>query len=268
MAASITITPYVAFGEADGMPLLLDIAQPDAPPVRPLPVIMYIHGGAWLAGDRRTTRNNLFAAHGFFTVSVEYRLSQQALFPAQLHDVKAAVRWLRANADQLHIDPQRIGVWGHSAGAHLAALLGTTGDVAELEGTSGSPGYSSRVQAVATLAAPTDFLQMGGTHDDPDSPEARLVGGPIHERMAEVARANPITYVSRAMPPFLLLHGAADDTVPAGQSRLLFDALRAAGADVTLHMFPGAGHGFDDADPAWHNAQHQMLAFFQTHLVK
>ncbi len=267
MTSSITITPDAVFGEADGTTLLLDIAQPDMPPVRPRPVIIYIHGGAWMAGDRRTTRNNLFAAHGFFTASIEYRLSQQALFPAQLHDVNAAVRWLRANAEQLRIDPQRIGVWGHSAGAHLAALLGTTGDVAELEGTSGSPGYSSRVQAVATLAAPTDFLQMGGSHDNPDSPEARLVGGPIHERVAEVARANPITYVSRDTPPFLLLHGDVDDTVPVGQSRLLFEALQAAGADVTMYIFPDTGHGFDDADPAWHNAQERMLAFFQEHLV-
>ena len=138
---------------------------------------------------------------GFFTVSISYRLSGQATFPAQIEDCKAAVRWLRAHAADYHVDPARIGVWGHSAGAHLAALLGTSGDVPALEGTSGNAGRSSRVQAVVALAPPVDLGKMGGWHDAPDSPEARLLGGPVWKRPDGVRVANPITYLKRTRRP-------------------------------------------------------------------
>jgi acetyl esterase/lipase len=231
-----------------------------------MPVVIYIHGGGWMSGDRRENRNGVLAPHGFFTISIDYRLSHQAIFPAQIEDAKTAVRWVRAHAAQYHLDPTRIGVWGHSAGAHLAALLGTSAGVAELEGAGEWAGYSSRVQAVATLAAPTDFLRMGGWHDDPDSPEARLVGGPIHERVDRVRMANPLTYVRSDAPPFLLLHGDDDTIVPIGQSVLLHQALRAAGCDATFVPLAGASHDFDADEPSWHEARHMVLAFFKRHL--
>jgi acetyl esterase/lipase len=236
--------PNVQFGEGGGVPLFLDILRPDPLPAAPMPAVVYIHGGAWFEGHRWPTWNDALNGCGFFTVSIDYRLSHQATFPAQIEDCKAAVRWLRAHAAEYHVDPARIGVWGHSAGAHLAALLGTSGDVPELEGSSGNARQSSRVQAVVTLAPPVDLARMGGWHDAPDSPESRLVGGPILERPAIARMANPITYLQPSAPPFLLIHGGRDQIVPVGQSHLLHDALRAAGVDVSFDPLPGADHWF------------------------
>lgn len=256
----------VTFGEADGIPLRLEIVRPEPIPDSPMPVVVYIHGGAWMHGDRQDNRNAILAAHGFFTISIDYRHSDQAIFPAQIEDAKAAVRWLRAQASQYHIDPNRIGVWGHSAGAHLAALLGTSGDVPLLEGNSGSSGYSSRVHAVVTLACPIDFLQMGGWHEAPDSPEAQLVGGPIRERRSLVTMANPITYVRKDAPPFLLIHGDKDEIVPIGQSELLYQALQKVGVDVTFSIISGGTHDFGEDDPSWTETQRLVLSFFNKHL--
>ncbi len=184
---------------------------------------------------------------------MSYRLSQEAVFPAQIEDCKAAIRWLRANADQYHIDPDRIGAWGASAGGHLVALLGTSGDVDELEGKLGNSEQSSRVQAVCDFFGPTDFLQMDAhaqrgsrlIHDAADSPESQLVGGPIQTNKGKVARANPITYVTEDDPPFLIVHGDRDALVPWHQSQLLFDALQDAGVkNIAFHKIEGAGHGF------------------------
>jgi acetyl esterase/lipase len=181
--------------------------------------------------------------------SIEYRLSQEAIFPAQIEDCKCAIRFLRAKANEYHLNPNRIGVWGHSAGGYLAALLGTSGGVKELEGKGGWQDYPSRVDAVVDCFGPTDFLQMDAAgskmkHDDPNSPESLLIGGPIQENKDKVAKANPITYVSADDPPFLILHGDRDPLVPLNQSELLADALKRAKVKVTFQAIAGAGHGF------------------------
>ena len=133
------------------------------PPTAPRPAVVWLHGGGWFSGARTEGLVHwccpLLGAHGFVTVSIEYGLSYQAVFPAQIQDVKAAIRWLRANAAPCHIDPERIGIWGLSAGGHLAQLAGLTDDRPDLEGPCGSAGFSSRVQAVAVGSAPSDFLQ-------------------------------------------------------------------------------------------------------------
>jgi len=180
--------------------------------------------------------------------SINYRLSQHAIFPAQIEDCKAAVRWLRVHAPEHGIDPDRIGVWGASAGGHLVALLGTTGNVKEFDRGKDSA-VSSRVQAVCDWFGPTDFTQMSKCpgdmdHDAPDSPESQLVGGSVQENKAQARRANPITYVSKDDPPFLIMHGDKDPLVPLNQSELLADALKKAGVEVTFHVVKGAGHGF------------------------
>jgi acetyl esterase/lipase len=170
------------------------------------------------------------------------------------------------------LDARRFGAWGGSAGAHLVALLGTSGGVPELEGELGHPEQSSRVQAVCDFYGPSDFLRMGDVtgsmaHDAPDSPESQLIGAPIQEHPELVARANPITYITPGDPPFLIVHGQEDDTVIANQSELLYATLKEAGVEATLHLVPGAGHGFRGATPA-QTAQTEAWvdAFFDQHL--
>ncbi len=252
----------------------LDIYTPEKHDDAPLPLIVWIHGGAWRAGSKSHCPALRFVSKGYVVASVEYRLTQVAKFPAQIHDCKAAIRWLRKNASKYHVDPARIGVWGSSAGGHLVALLGTSGDVKELEGTvgmdRGAPGVSSRVQAVCDFFGPTDFLQMDAhalpisslIHDAPGSPESLLVGGPIQKHPDRVRKANPITYVTKDDPPIVIFHGDRDPLVPHHQSVIFEAALRKAGVDVTFHTVEGAGHGFrgrQDVDA-------KVEAFFATHL--
>ena len=173
--------------------------------------------------------------------SINYRFSQHALFPAQIEDCKAAIRWLRANAKKYNLDAGHIGVWGASAGGHLVALLGTTGGVKELEGKGGNLDQSSRVQCVVDWFGPTDFTKMGGWQDKPDSPMARLVGGPVKDKPELAVKANPITYVGKDSAPFLIMHGEEDKLVPMNQSELMDEALRKAGVESTLVRIPKAG---------------------------
>ena len=215
-----------------------------------LPLIIWVHGGAWHGGDKKHYTPKEYLKTGYAGASINYRLSQHAIFPAQIEDVKAAVRWLRANAETYRLDPNRFAAWGSSAGGHLVAMLGTTGDVAEFE-VGENLKVSSQVQAVVDYFGPTDFLQMdaqslpdGLVHDAPDSPESQLVGGPIQEYKDRVARANPITYVSKDDCPFLIIHGDQDKLVPYQQSVLLKDALEETGVRVTFYRVEGGGHGW------------------------
>ena len=226
----------------------LDLYVPDTG--ENLPLIIWVHGGAWRGGDKTHYNPKEYLKAGYAGASINYRLSQHAVFPAQIEDVKAAVRWLRANAETYRFDPNRFAAWGSSAGGHLVAMLGTTGDVAEFE-VGENLEVSSRIQAVVDYFGPTDFLQMdaqslpdGLVHDAPDSPESQLVGGPIQEHKDRVARANPITYVSKDDPPILIIHGDQDKLVPYHQSVLLHDALEEAGVPVTFYKVEGGGHGW------------------------
>ena len=220
-----------------------------------LPLIINIHGGAFKMGDKSQGVPADYLARGYAVASINYRLSQHAKFPAQIEDCKAAVRWLRAHAGQYRIDPDRIAAWGASAGGHLAAMLGTTGDTREFD-VGGNLGHSSAVQAVVDYFGPTDFLQMdahrlenGMIHDPATSPESQLIGGAIQENKDRVARANPITYVTPDDPPFLICHGDADPMVPHHQSELLAAALRENKVPVELYTVKGAGHGrFEDPE--------------------
>ncbi len=229
----------------------LDLYLPAVSTVR-LPVIIWIHGGAWQSGSRSfcPPLNAGYTERGYAVASIGYRFSRDATFPAQIQDCKAAIRWLRAHSDQYGLDPDKFGAWGSSSGGHLVALLGTCREVAEFD-VGEYLEFSSGVQAVCSYFGPTDFLQMDAhaipgspvRHDAAGSPESRLIGGPIQQHPEQAARANPITYVSKNAPPFLIVHGDMDPLVPWQQSELLFKALGSNGVRVHFHTIRGAAHG-------------------------
>jgi len=234
-------------------PLELDLYLPAGD--GPHPVVVFLHGGGWRLGSRHLagpayrgqtpTPFERVAQAGIAVASVDYRLSGEAVFPAQLHDAKAAVRWLRARAGELGVDPDRIAAWGESAGAHLAALLGLVGDQA-MEGDVGVAGTSSAVSAVVAWYAPTDLAavaaDLGVDPHDPATREAQLLGAPAVDVPELAAQASPVTHVSPEAPPFLLLHGAADRMIPCVQSERLYDALVEAGVEAELDIYEDADH--------------------------
>ncbi|MGV8965708.1 MAG: alpha/beta hydrolase fold domain-containing protein [Cellulomonas sp.] len=253
----------VTYAEVRGFrPLLLDVHVP-AGATGPVPCVVWVHGGGWEAGDRRFTPSTwppdyLFealVAAGLAVATVDYRFSGEAAFPAALHDVKAAVRFLRLHAEVLGIDPGRFGVCGESAGGHLAAMIALTGDEPAYEGTVGVRGPSTTVQAAVVLYGVTDFTTRRSAHPlaadaESDATESRFLGGIPTEVPAVAAAASPVTRATSSAPPMLLLSGDADTVVPYEQSERLRDALRAAGApDVTLHLVPGADHCFEGTNP-------------------
>jgi len=233
--------------------------------VAPLPLIVWIHGGAWRAGSKENCRSARFMRQGYAAASINYRLSRHAIFPAQIEDCRAAIRFLRANAAKYNIDPDRIGVWGSSAGGHLVALLGTAGDVKQFDKRP-NLNVSSNVQAVCDFFGPTDFTKMSNfkstmDHDAPDSPESLLIGGPVQQNKEACRRANPITYISKNDPPFLICHGDKDMLVPHNQSVLLNTALIKVGVSVKFHTVKGGGHGFRDQE-----VDRMVQEFFDKHL--
>ena len=213
---------------------------------KPLPLVVFIHGGGWQNGNKQGVGivRELISRGKFAVVSIGYRLTDEAMWPAQIHDCKAAIRWLRAHAEEYGYDAARIAVMGPSAGGHLVAMLGTSAGVDALEGELGNHlDVSSAVHCVVDLYGPSDLLTMGGFHDRPDSPEAKLVGGPVQEKQDVARAASPITYVSAEDPPFLIIHGTDDRVVPFEQSVALDAALDAAGVSSTLVPVTGGGHG-------------------------
>lgn len=250
---SVRIEKDVPYAGTKNPRQTLDLLLPRAPKGnRPLPLVVNIHGGAFRAGDKSMGVRELadLVEGGHYVVAtINYRLSGEATWPAQIHDCKAAIRWLRANAARHGIDPDRIGVVGTSAGGHLAAMLGTGGGVAELEGDVGThTDVSSRVTCVVDQFGPSDLLAMADhpsriDHNAPDSPESRLIGGALPENKDKARAASPITYVSRDDPPFLILHGTEDPLVPLNQSERLAEALEAAGVPCYFARVVGGGHG-------------------------
>lgn len=266
-----TTTSGLQYAAAGGASLTLDLLVPVQG--GPFPVIVSLDAGDWSAPAGGSGVAAHEANRGYAVAMVRFRSSDVAKFQAQIADVKAAVRWLRANAAAFRLDPSRIGVWGVGAGGHLAALLGTSaGDAATEDPAEGNPAVSSRVQAVVDWYGQTDFLQLNAEsvgcsgafdHDAGTSAESRLLGCPIRSCPDAARAASPVDYVSADDPPFLLMHGTADCVVPPAQSVLLYGALRAAGVDATLQLL-AAGHGGE----AWATAATLGLvdAFFDENL--
>jgi len=227
------------------------------------PLVIWVHGGGWRGGSKSSTPAVALLRDGFAVASVEYRLTGEAVFPAQINDCKGAVRFLRANADKYGLDPNAFGAWGSSAGGHLVALMGTAGDANELEGdVGGNAGVSSRVQAVCDWFGPTDFTVMRTAGSR--SPVTMLLGGPPDEKADLARQASPVRHVSKDDPPFLIVHGDKDRLVPLSQSVRLDEALRKAGVESELHVVKGAGHG-RFRDPA---VAEKVRRFFRSHLQR
>lgn len=267
-----TVLKDVVYARIGDRALRINLTLPSDATAKPHPAILWVHGGGWCMGDHNADLTDDFGlnGHGFVTGSIEYRLSQEAKYPAQIQDCKAAIRFLRANAKKYGIDPNRIGVWGGSAGGHLVALLGTTGGIKALEGTD-NPGYSSRVQAVCDLFGPTDFSESGikGYKPEVVAMIDGLLGGPVKEHRGLARMASPVEFASKDDPPMLILHGDQDPLVPMSQSEELYTALKRVGADVTLVKVKNAGHGFTPAqksDPSCDELKKMVLEFFAKEL--
>ena len=252
--------PYVENGSPNQV---LDIFLPEQPSDKPQPLMIWIHGGAWMGGSQSSPPVLFLLNQGFAVASIQHRFSSEAKWPAQSYDCKAAIRFLRANAAKYNFDPDHFGVGGDSSGGHLAAFVGTSGDVKEMEGDLGNTNASSRVQAVVDWFGPTDFTQMASEsgpgsfiqHDQPNSPESMLLGGAVQQMKDLAKTANPITYVDRHDPPFLIMHGDNDQLVPHEQSVILAKALIDAGDEVTMKTLHGAGH----EDPQFRSTENQRL---------
>lgn len=258
----------VTYCRPGGVSLKMDIYYPNGL-TGTAPTVVWVHGGGWELGgrqlDARAPGVNDLLAQGFILASVDYRLAPNYMFPAQIEDVKCAIRFLRANGSRYRVDAAHIGIWGASAGGHLAALAGLAGPDAGFEGT-GYNDQPSAVQAVVDMFGPADLEAPGYVTNNPDV--AQKVFGALPGQQTDVfKRASPTSYVSGDAPPFFILQGDSDRIVPAAQSQELYDRMKAAGADVSLLMVQNADHGFlprgDPIEPSQQQINALIVAFFE-----
>ena len=244
--AQFTVISDVQYCTGGGRPLLMDIFIPQHRNRTPTPAALWIHGGGWEQGSKNNNSiAQLLANAGFVTASLSYRLSGDSPFPADIQDCKCAIRFLRTNASKYGIDPDRIGVAGASAGGHLAELVATADQSADLEGNGGWPNVSSKVQAAAAYYGVSDFT-VGAMQFQHHSGKVvvKLFRGTEKEKPELYRQASPIFYISKDDPPLLLVHGEDDDLVPFDQSVRMAEAYRRAGLPVEFIAVKNAGHGF------------------------
>jgi acetyl esterase/lipase len=262
---SVKVQRNLEYARAGGQPLKLDIYSPKEPTGR-LPVVVWIHGGSWNSGSKDFCPIGFMAAQNLAIVSIDYRLTGAAPFPAQLYDCKGAIRWLRANADKYKLDANHVGIFGASAGGHLALLLATTMDKPGLEGAvGGNLNFSSRVQCVCAFYPPTDLNRLVSDPQeraDPNGEVARLIGGAVAQNADKAVAASPLTYADKSCAPVFLMHGAEDKLVPPGQSKVFYEALLRSGVEAHLEIVPNQGHGIIAPPPI----AREIYRFFDEHL--
>jgi len=232
----------------------LDLYLPEKAADKPLPLIVHIHGGGWMGGSKFPCPVAAMVLKGYAVASVEYRFSQKAIFPAQIQDCQAAIRWLRAHAKEYNFDTDHVGVVGGSAGGHLSALVGTSGGKNAFPKIGGNEEQSDRVQAVCDIFGPADFstvVQQAGEDKNvknifefntPRDPYSSLIGTKLDDKLKADA-VSPVHYVSQDNPAFVILHGTHDTLVPFAQSEEFAAVLKEKGVAVWLQKLPGSGHG-------------------------
>lgn len=270
-AGEVEVKENVVYGKGGDVDLQLDLAQPEGD--GPFPAIVYIHGGGWQGGNRKGYRDDIeeAAKRGYVAATVTYRLvhtkqpeNERTIFPSQINDVKCAVRFLRANAAKFHIDPNRIGATGASAGGHLSLILGTTDTSQMLEGDGGNADVSSRVQAVVNYYGPTDFHHWMTTTEKAVPIAEAFLGGSVAKRPETYTLVSPISHLSKDDPPMLSIHGTADPIVPFDQATRFDEKAKQIGVAHTLLGIDGAGHGFKGESAT--KAKNAMFEFFDKHL--
>jgi acetyl esterase/lipase len=262
---TVTFEAGIEYTNPDNQHLQLNMARPKAGN-GPLPCVVCIHGGGFRAGNRTGYDGQIIrlAEKGYVAVTVSYRLAPKYPFPAAVHDTKAAVRWLRANAKKYNIDPDRIGVTGGSAGGTLAQMLGVTSDVKEFEGDGGNPEQSSKVKCVVNVYGANDFTKSYGKSVDAHEVLPLYLGGNLEKARPLHIRSSPLYWVTPNASPTLCIHGTEDKYVAHEQAVWLVDRLKATGIEAELLTLEGAGHGFKGKD--LETAEKAMIAFFDKHL--
>ena len=249
---AVNVERDIAYAGTDNPRQKLDLYLPKEKSGK-LPVVVFIHGGGWKAGDKSSAAPKLLQLVNtgkFAGVSVAYRLTNEAQWPAQIHDCKAAIRWVRGNAEKYGFDAEKIAAWGTSAGGHLVSFLGTSGDVKELEGDLGDHDkQSSAVTCVVNFFGPENFLSMVNQESTvnrttPGYPEALLLGGRVQEKQDAAKEASPVTHISKGDAAFLTAHGTEDPLVPFAQATELHERLKAAEVSSVLVTMKDGGHGF------------------------
>lgn len=265
LAGEIVFEQNIEYSNPDDQHLQLNMARPKDGD-GPFPAVLCIHGGGFRAGKREGWDNRCkkIAERGYVAVTVTYRLAPKYQFPAAVYDVKAAVRWLRANAAKYKIDPKKIGVVGDSAGGHLAQFLGVTADVKQFEGDGGNAEQSSRVNCVVNFYGPSDFTKSYGKSVDAAEVLPLFLGGDVNKERQRHIQASPLYWITPSAAPTLLLHGKKDAYVAYEQATWTEERMKAAMVEVELVTFEEAGHGFKGADAE--KAEKAMLDFFDKHL--
>jgi acetyl esterase/lipase len=263
-AAEVIVENGIEFSNPDNQHLQLNMARPKGD--GPFPAVVCVHGGGFRAGTREgyDTLIKKLAGHGYVATTVSYRLAPKYPFPAAVHDVKAAVRWLRANAKNNNIDPERIGAMGGSAGGTLAQMLGVTVDQKQFEGDGGNADQSSRVVCVVNQYGANDFTKSYGKSVDAGEVLPLYLGGNLEQARQKHILASPLYWVTPTAAPTLCIHGTKDNYVAFEQSEWLIDRLKAAGVEAKLLPMEGSGHGFKG--DAAKQADTAMIEFFDSHL--
>lgn len=265
---NLAIEKDIEYGRAGELPLKLDVIRPKDLGGSKRPAIVWVHGGGWQGGDKSSglwRLSPLVSTGEVVGFSVAYRLTHAASWPAQIHDCKAAIRWVRAHSNKYNVDPDRIGVWGSSAGGHLVSMLGTSGDVKELEGENGTPEQSSRVRCVVDFCGPSDFpayAEKIPALNSNESPISKLLGGFVNDKLEIAKQASPVTHVTKDDPPFLIVHGTKDPLVPLSQAERLHAALKKAGVSSTFVRIEEGGHGIGGPE-----VSKRVSAFLQKQLL-